>query len=452
MRRICALLLGLAVLAAACGGNGNGTDGGADTGPVTIQFWHSMTAANATTLDTLTQQFNASQDRVKVEPVFQGSYSDVLTKYLASLNGGELPALAQIEDVSTQLMVDSGSITPVQQFIDAEKYDLSDFVPRVLDYYRLDGRLNSMPWNVSNPVLFYNKKAFEAAGLDPNKPPTTLDEIKQYSEQLVKRDSAGNITRSGIALEISPWYVEQMLAKHGDLFVNNGNGRDERATEAVFNSDAGKTIFRWWSEMVHSGLAVNVGDNPNGMEHLLAIAADKAVMTYGTSAALRSVVDILAASDLPNVEVGVAPMPSLEGGDGGVLVGGASLWIVNKRSKAEQRGAWEFIKYLVAPEQQAQWYSGSGYVPIRISAQQLPKAKEVEAKYPEFRVALDQLLNAPSTRATQGAVMGAYPQVRLAVKNAVEDMLLNNRDPDQAADNAAAEATTAMKDYNKRVE
>jgi len=448
---MCLLLFGLVAFVAACGGGGGGGGGGDQGGSVTIQFWHGMTAANEGTLVALTDRFNASQDRVKVELIYQGTYGDILTKYLASVRGGQVPALVQIEDVSTQLMVDSQTITPVQDFIDAEGYDLSDFIPRVLDYYRLNGRLNSMPWNVSNPVLYYNKKAFRDAGLDPEKPPSTLEEVRAYSEKLVKRDPSGAVTRAGIALEISPWYLEQMLAKHGDLYVNNGNGRDGRATEAVFNGDAGKAIFRWWGKMVRDGLALNVGENPNGMEHLLAIGSERAVMTFGTSAALRSVVDVLAGGQFPNVELGVGPMTSLAGGSGGILVGGASLWIVKSRPKAEQQAAWEFIKYLLEPQQQAEWYAGSGYVPIRISAVDLPPAKDVEAKYPQFRVALDQLRNAPSTRASQGAVMGAFPQVRDAVKRAIEDMLLNNRDPDEAVDRAARDATKEIENYNKRV-
>jgi len=448
-RPLCLLLLAMAVVAGACGSSQK--DAANESGPVTIQFWHAMTAAPESTLVALTDRFNASQDRVKVQLVYQGGYQDIINKYLASVKGGQVPALMQVDDVGTQLMVDSQTITPVQDFIDAENYDLSDYVPRVLDYYRLGGRLYSMPWNVSNPVLYYNKKAFRDAGLDPDRPPRTLEEITQYSEKLLRRDDSGRITRHGIVLEISPWYVEQMLAKHGDLYVNNGNGRDGRATEAVFNGDAGKAIFRWWADMVRSGLALNVGENRAGIEDFLAIGAGRAVMTFWSSAALRSIADVLASGQFPDIELGVGELPSLAGGNGGILVGGGSLWIIARRPEAEQRAAWEFIKYLLEPEQQAEWYAGSGYVPVRISATELPAAKQVEAKYPEFRIALEQLRNAPSTRASQGALMGAFPQVRDAIQRGMEDMLLNNRDPAEAADRAAREATKEIQDYNRRV-
>jgi ABC-type glycerol-3-phosphate transport system substrate-binding protein len=97
-------------------------------------------------------------------------------------------------------LIDSREIAPVQDFIDRESFDLSDFEPRLLDYYRVGDRLYSMPFNVSNPVLLYEKNSFREAGLDPEKPPQTLEELTEYSRKLVKRDSQGNVTRSGIAL------------------------------------------------------------------------------------------------------------------------------------------------------------------------------------------------------------------------------------------------------------
>ena len=239
-------LLGLIALAlaSACGGGGEeakeATPGASPSGGVVnITFWHSMTAANEETLTRLADKFNASQERAHVSLAFQGSYTDSLNKVLASLGSGDLPALVQLEDTATRRLVDSGAFVPAQGFIDKEDYDLSDFYPRIIDYYEADGELWPMPFNVSNPVLYYNGKAFEEVGLDPEKPPRTVDEIREYSEKLLKKDDSGNVVRTGIALEISPWYMEQMLAAHGDAYVNNDNGRKARATEATFDTEAG---------------------------------------------------------------------------------------------------------------------------------------------------------------------------------------------------------------------
>jgi sn-glycerol 3-phosphate transport system substrate-binding protein len=459
MRKLLTLLTVAAVLAlaSACGGGGEEAPEGTPqetrpAGPVSITFWHSMTAANEDTLKAIVQDFNASQNEVTVNLVFQGSYNDSLNKFLASLGrASDLPALVQIEDISTQLMIDSKEITPIQDFVDDEGYDLSSFEPRVLDYYRVGDRLYSMPFNLSSPILYYDKIAFREVGLDPEQPPATLEDVKAYSEKLLQKDSAGNVTRSGIALEVSPWYFEQMLAKAGALYVNNGNGREARATEAVFNGPEGKAIFQWWSEMVANDLAFNVGRNPSGADALLALNSGRASMTIGSSAALRTVFDVIEAGGA-NVELGVGPLPAEQSPEGGVVVGGASLWIVKGRPEAEQEAAWKFIKFLTQPEQQATWYAGSGYFPIRTDAFDEPVAQDAEAEYPYLRVAPEQLQEGARSRASQGAIMGPFAKVRSdVVATAIESMILTGKPPDEAIDNAANEATDLIQEYNRRI-
>jgi sn-glycerol 3-phosphate transport system substrate-binding protein len=442
----------LALLVTACAGGAEAPKETTPAGPVSITFWHSMNAANRDALEALTARFNGMQNEVKVQLVFQGTYVDSLNKFIASLRSGDVPAIIQMHDVATQLMIDSQEVTPVQDFIDGEGYDLSDFEPRLLDYYRVGDRLYSMPFNVSSPVLLYDKTSFREAGLDPEKPPQTLEELTEYSRKLVKRDSQGNITRSGIALEISPWNFEQMLANAGALFVNNGNGRDGRPTEAVFNGPEGKTIFQWWGDMVRSGLAFNVGRNPTGTDHLLAVGSGRAAMTIATSASLRSVLNVIEAGGGPaGLEPAVAPLPAPQSPDGGMIVGGASLWIIKSRPETEQEAAWKFIKFLVEPAQQADWYSGTGYFPIRRQAYEEPAALDVEARYPYFRIAPEHLVAGARNRATQGALLGPFPQVRDAVATAIEEMVAGSKSPADALDDAAREATQIIRDYNQRV-
>jgi sn-glycerol 3-phosphate transport system substrate-binding protein len=446
----------LALGASACGGGEEGaltptSEREAATPsqePVAITFWHAMTAAPGDTLERLTDEFNASQDRVTVSLVYQGSYRDNLNKVLASLGSGDVPALAQLEDTTTQMMADSGEVVPVQDFIDAEGYDLSDFLPQVLDYYRVEGRLVPMPFNVSNPILGYNRIAFEKAGLDPDKPPRDLEEVRQYSQAIV---DAG-VAPHGIALDIQPWYLEHFLAKANVDYLNNGNGREARATAVAFDNEQGLAIFTWWKEMVGSGLALNVGRNPGGNEQLLAMGAGQAEMTIGSSAALRSVADVLEGGQFPGIDPDVGPFPGLPGGTGGVLVGGGSLYIMADRPPEERQAAWEYVKFLVSAETQAEWFSGSGYIPIRESSHDLPAAVDVVQRYPQFQVAVDQLAESPVTTATAGPLMGAYQEVREAVATAIEAMLLQDKEPAAALADAATEANEAIEKYNSRVQ
>ena len=124
--------------------------------------------------------------------------------------------------------------------------------------------------------------------------------------KFVKRDSHGNLARTCMTLDISAWMMEVAMAEHGDLYINNENGRAGRATEVEFNGPTGQALFQWWHDMIKEGLAINVGRNPSGADSLLAIGTGQAVMTWGGSAALRSVVDVLEGG-LSQIEVDLGP-------------------------------------------------------------------------------------------------------------------------------------------------
>jgi sn-glycerol 3-phosphate transport system substrate-binding protein len=452
------LVLGLG----ACGGGGEGdqespTAGAATTasggGPVKITVWHSEVAANLDTLEKLVSRYNASQDDVRVELVFQGTDEEVMTKLMASLDGGDLPNIASLSEIHTQRLIDSGAVTPVQQFIDQEDYDLSDLNKNGVKYYTVEGKLWAMPFSISVSMLFYNKVTFREVGLDPEKPPRDLEEVRQVSEKMLKRDANGNITRAGIALDIVGWYLDFTLAEHGDFFANNENGRAGRATEVLFNGPTGQAFFQWWHDMVESGLALNVGRNPTFADTLMAVATGRAGMTLTSSAALRSVLGILEGNpEGIDWELGVAMEPGVPGGTGlpGLFV--HVLWILSSHPKEEQEAAWKFVKWLVEPEQQAEWYAGSGWIPANVKALDLPAAKEVEAKYPQFKIAADLCLSAPSTPTSVGALLGPFTAIREAVVRGIEEMVVGGKDPIAAINDAAKEANDLLQDYNSRVE
>jgi sn-glycerol 3-phosphate transport system substrate-binding protein len=275
-RALLIVLLSLAL--AACGGDGDeATPSGetpAGTGPVTIDVWHSETAANLDTLERLISRYNSSQDEVRVRSSQQGSNEEIMAKLTASLGSRQVPAVALLVEADTQKMIDSGAIAPIQDFVDREDYDLSDFNETLVRFYSAEGKLWVMPYCAGVPLLYYNKLTFREVGLDPEKPPRDLDEVRQYSEKILKRDSSGNVVRSGIALDIPDW-TERMVGEHDELFVDNENGHEGRATEVLFNSDTGRWYFQWWHDMVDEGLGFNVGRNPTGADGLLSLASDR---------------------------------------------------------------------------------------------------------------------------------------------------------------------------------
>ena len=416
------------------------------TGPVNVTFWHGLSQANETQLKKLTDEFNASQSKVKVTLVNQTGYEEILRKWVAGLGTGDLPDVAQLEDTATQQMIDTQSIVPVADCIKADKYSTSDFVGRVLDRYTVDGKLYPMPFNVSNPILYYDKNAFTAAGLDPEKPPTTLAEVKTDAQKL---KSSGYPT--GFGLKLNPWYLEQWASKADQLYANNQNGRAGRASKVLFDGASGQATFTWMKDMVDSGLArTNPDTGPNALDNLFGIRSKVHAMTIDSSAALGQISIVFASGESGGVKLGVGAMPGPSGA-GGVLVGGGALYLSKKSAPEKIAATWEYVKFLVSPAAQAAFAAGTGYVPIRKSSLNEKVLLDRWASEPGYRVAYDQLLAGKNDIATAGPVIGDYAGVRDIVRDAETKMLAQGTDPMTAIKNAATAATAAIQDYNTRV-
>jgi sn-glycerol 3-phosphate transport system substrate-binding protein len=414
----------------------------ASSKPVPITLWHSMTSANLTTLTTMTNQFNASQSDVKVNLVNQSSYTDTLTAYTTALSGGTLPDVVQMETADLQLLIDSQSVVPAQGAVDAESYDLSDFIPATVEYFTVRDTLWAMPFNISSQVLYYDQDAFTAAGLDPTSPPKTLDELRSAAQKIVSTGTE----KYGMSLKVTDSTFQLLLALGGGELVNEGNGRHGRATAVTFDDALGKSIFGWWAGMLDDKLAQATSGTT--YDNLFATGNRIAPMSFDTSAAIGTILGVL--NTYPKVKLGIGPLPSTSAPGGGVFVGGAAMFMVSKSPPERQDAAWQFIKYLTAPEQQATWAVGTGYIPIRKSATTIASLVSAWESQPGYRVAYDQILSSPKDTATAGAVIGAFAQVSSAINDAITS-LGSGAKPDPALAQAAGAADQAISAYNDRV-
>lgn len=423
---------------------------GAD-GPVEITFWHGMNGELEKSLVALTDEYNASQSKVKVSLENQGGYEQTLDKYLQS-GTGSLPDMVQAPEYAVQVMNDTDSNVPVGACIEADTYDTSDFQAKALDQYFTEGVQWAMPFNVSDPVLYYNKKVFEAAGLDPETPPTSLEELRSMSQTIVDSGAAA----FGLALDTGAdsgggWFLEQWFAKLGEPFSDNDNGRTAPSTKVLFDSQTGADLLTELQSLVNEGLAYNVGDNASGQDALLKLAdPDKpAAMTIATSAALGTVLSVVSAGTIAGVgvnDIGVGPMPG-PGGAPGAIVGGASLWIVDNGDAVKSAATWDFIKFLVSAQTQSTWASATGYVPVRSTALELDPVKTTYAEDPRFRVAYDQLGEAADTPASIGAILGPQREIRNITAQAIATILQGGQV--EATLKAAANAANSLiADYN----
>jgi sn-glycerol 3-phosphate transport system substrate-binding protein len=450
MRKLAALGLALSMVAAGCGGGGpgggdfSGQAPGKDVKPAAkIVWWHAMTGLNSDAINKMVAGYNKSQSNITVEAVFQGTYDDLLSKLNTALASNAAPALAQVFDIGQRYMYDSKEVLPMQAFIDRDKFDTSDFEPAVINYYKYQDKLQSMPFNASSSILYYNKDAFREVGLDPEKPPTTFSEVAEYAKKLTKKDASGQTVRYGFGPSIYGWLFEQWMAVSGQLYADNGNGRDDRATKVVYNSAAGKAILDWWKAGLDGGYFSNPGiDNPGAQN---SFNAGKNAMYVESTAQMRNHINNAKFA----VGTGFFPRPDNKPKDGGNIIGGASLYIMKSRPAEEQQAAWEFVKYVMSPLVQAQWQADTGYYPIRKSAYNEAPSKEWATKYPQFLTAVNQIREAPQNRMTNGAVLGVFSQARARTQKMIESVLLGRESSQQALDAAVAEVNDAIDKYNK---
>jgi sn-glycerol 3-phosphate transport system substrate-binding protein len=446
-----ALALALTV---GCGSSSKGSDSagstsapGADVlnaGPVTVSFWHAMKGANADALNALVEKFNAAHSgKITVKPTFQGSYDDTITKYKAAVQAKQTPALVQIYDIGSGFMADSGQTIPAQAFADLDKFDLSDIQPAIKGYYSRGGKLQSMPFNSSVPVLYINKTAFTKAGLDPAKPPANLDEIRTAAEKI----KASGAAKFGFGAAIYGWFFEQLTAEAGKTYCNNDNGRSTRADAVTFDDPEQVKVLSWWKGMIDDGLATNTGRKTDDAQ--AAFKSGTVAMHLESTGALGGYITAAAGK----FEVVTAPFPKIQASDsGGPIIGGASLWIGREgHSAAEQRASWEFGKFLLEPVNAAFWHTKTGYFPITKAALNEDVDKQWVAEKPQFKTAIDQLAASPVGVPTQGCLLGTLPQVRALVETAIESVLTSNKDPKAALDEAASQAKALIDKYNSAV-
>ena len=421
-------------------------------GATKITFWFGLTGFNGGVTQEVVNRFNTSQTKYYVEAIQQPNYDDTINKLSTSFAGGALPNIVQIYDIGTQRMIDSKRIVPVQDFLDKEKSDIAaDLEPAVASYYTVNGKLYSMPFNSSAPVMYYDKNAFKEVGLDPEKPPTTYDELFEAAKKLVKKDASGKIIRSGVDFTLYGWILEQEMAIQGVVYAEPDNGRGaERATRVNFNSEAGQNWLNFLKKLQDEGVGRSLGRHSgttNGTTLGANFSKGDAAIAFESIATLRNWSRQAEAAG-GKVDVGVAFLPKPTGAKGGVIIGGASLWITDQGTAEQQQGAWEFVKFTAQPETQAFFASSTGYYPTRKAAYEQQEMKDALARYPQFQVAVDELRSTEPSPATQGAVFGTFAGTRVLVEGAMEQFMLGEAPTAKAAlDDAANKANDNLEEY-----
>lgn len=402
-----------------------------------ISFWHSMGGVNGQAIDALVEKFNTENEfGITVNAQYQGEYDDSLNKLKSAQIGNMGADLVQVYEIGSRFMIESGWITPMQEMIDADGYDMSSIEPNLAAYYTIDNKLYSMPFNSSTPIMYYNKDMFEKAGI--TEVPDSLEAIEEVGEQLLSKGGAGEV----ISLGIYGWFFEQFMGKQGLDYANNENGRKEAATAVAFDENGGAAnILTAWKSLYDKGYAPNVGKG--GDAGLADFSAGKSAITLGSTASLKQILQDVNGK----FEVGTAYFPKVKSSDeGGVSIGGASLWALNNNDPKKARATWEFIKFLVSSESQAYWNAQTGYFPVTTDAHEEQVFKDNIAKYPQFQTAIDQLHD--SSPEYVGALLSVFPEARATVESQIESLLNGDQNVDETVSSMAEAINKSIEEYN----
>ena len=401
---------------------------------VDLQFFFPVAVGGkaADTIQALTDEYVAAHPDVTIDAVYAGSYQDTITKTLTAVRGGTPPQLSVILSVDMFTLIEEDAIIPFDGLVksDADKAWLTSFYPAFMDNSMTGGKTYGIPFQRSTPVLYWNKEAFKAAGLDPNTPPKTWEEQVEFGNKLTKRDANGNVTQWGVRIPSSgfPYWLFQGLTTQNDVILANDAGNktnfdDPKVVEALqYLVDlSGKY------GVMQPGI-IEWGATPK------AFFEGQTAMMWTTTGNLTNV------RDNAPFDFGVGMLPANK--RPGAPTGGGNFYIFKDSTDEQKAASFEFIKWITAPEQAAKWTIATGYVAPRPDAWETPAMKQYVADFPPALVARDQLEYAV-------AELSTYQNQRITtiLNDALEAAITGQKTPAAALEEAQAEADRILADY-----
>ncbi|WP_414147953.1 sn-glycerol-3-phosphate ABC transporter substrate-binding protein UgpB [Erwinia sp. BNK-24-b] len=410
-----------------------------------IPFWHSMEGELGVEVNSLAQRFNDSHPDYKIVPTYKGNYEQSLAAGIAAVRSNRAPAILQVYEVGTATMMASHAIVPVYDvFKNAGiPFDEKQFVPTVSGYYSdsKTGHLISQPFNSSTPVLYYNKDAFKKAGLNPDEPPKTWQELAKDAAALRKSGMS-----CGYASGWQGWIqIENFSAWHALPVATNNNGFDGADAVLEFNKPVQVRHIQMLEEMNKKGDFTYFGrkDEPTAKFY----NGDCGI----TTASSGSLADI---RHYARFNYGVGMMPyddTVPNAPQNAMIGGASLWVMKGKDAATYKGVAEFMQFLAQPEIAAEWHQKTGYLPVTTAAYDLTRKQGFYDKNPGADIATRQMLNKPPLPFTKGMRLGNMPQIRTIIDEELEGVWTGKKTPQAALDNAVTRGNLLLRRFEQTV-
>ena len=407
-----------------------------------IQWWHAMSGPLGEWVNDLAKEFNSSQKDYVVVPTYKGTYGEAFTAAMAAFRAGTAPDILQVYEVGTAtMMAAKGAVKPVGEVMSTggAKFDSRAYVPAVAGYYTApNGQMLSFPLNSSTTIFYYNKDAFKAAGLDPEKAPKTWPEVVLAAAKLKASGHKCPFTTSWIS-----WtQLESFSTWHNVLFATQNNGFGGTDARLAFDSPLHVRHFENLSNMAKQGLFHYKGrDNkadvtfPSGecamitaSSGLYSRVAKEAKFAYGIST-------------LPYY-------PDVDGAPQNTIIGGASLWVLAGKKPETYKGVAAFFNHLSKPEIQSASHMRTGYLPITMAAyQQTEKAGFYKDK-PGTDVAVQQMIR-KTTDKSRGIRLGNHNQIRTIVDEETEQIWTGRKSAQEALGEAVKRGNEQLERFQK---
>lgn len=401
---------------------------------IEIEFWHAMSGGRTAAVERIVDGFNEEHPDINVTAQFTGSYAETLTQGISAVRSGNPPHIIQVYEVGTQTMLDSEAIVPVYEIAEGE-IDFGSVIQPILNYYSVDGNLYSMPFNSSTAMLYYNKDAFEEAGI--MEAPDTWADVEEMGMKIIESGAASH----GLSFGWPAWILEQMHAYHNVPYANNVNGREGRASEVYLDKRFAKMVLESWTDLVEKDVIAYGGREYSANQDFL--AGEVAMLIQSTS----SLSSIMESADF---EVGTTFLPRFEGyGIGNSVIGGASLWVMQGHSDEEYAAVVEFFKYLSRTDVTIQWHKDTGYFPSTNAAVKTLMDNRWFSDNPNYLTAFLQILSGVQSPAANGVLLGNFVEIRDIVDTAVEEAFTGVSSAEDALDKADDQADSVLQDYTE---